>query len=511
MYAIALTEVSIYSWLVIIMLAILNYIRIITVGSQNDVCHYRTPPDEHHDDHHDDHATDDHADDGHRMLSSGDDGAEFHVEADCADYYIGYFIFCGCLLFFMGVVISIITHNSEGKLLDLALNTIVKNRRTKSDDIGRALKALAGMESAVSAARAERYQRGASFSGTPANSGPEASPTPTLSELDPDMADMINDDMCYHMVTLRAVLKASHHAEKTEHLRHQHENEMRMHKLLNLFCCHSKDLKAEDEKRDRINELRNRQKTFEMSMKRNSHKAAESPFRNGVRRSNSLGSKKEEDGEEWANHPLNCELNDVFVGGSREVYRHVIEAMLMLDALFLSLWVTHFILIAYESHSPKTYLTMSVLPILGNFVVTSYIQYHSNMLLAVTSLKNEVAVWMCEQDHIKSKTLPLLRREVKDIMEGLPQDTSLEETIATIFELVNMDGDDRIVLNEFASLLFTLDIHLEDTETRVLFSAMDTDGRYYHINLDHYLHGVFSIYVFKAYHLFVVYAVGAYL
>lgn len=475
MYAIALTEVSIYSWLVIIVLAVLNYVRIIAIGSHDNVCSTRTG-NGHHDEHHDDHGTDDHAtDDGHRMLSSnGDDGAQFHVDSDCADYYIGYFIFCGCLLFLLGVIISLITHNSENKLLDLALNTIVKNRRDKSSDIGKALKALAGVEKAMESAKALRYQRGSSFASPNCDSAPpEPSPTPTLTDIDPDLADMINDDMCYHIVTLRAVLKANHHAEQQEHLRKQHEKEALIHKIFNIFCCHSKDLEAEELKKKRIQELRNKQKTLEISMKRMSIKG-ESPVRMG-----SMGSTKKDDNTDILElHPLNCELNDVFVGGSRELYRYVIEAMLMLDALFLSLWVTHFILIAYESHAPKLYLVMSVLPILGNFVVTSYIQYHSNMLLAVTSLRNEVAMWMCEQDHIKSKTLPLLRKEVKEIMAGLPKDTSLEDTISTIFDLVNMDGDNRIVLNEFASLLFTLDIHLEDIETRVLFAAMDTDGRY---------------------------------
>ena len=53
MYAISLTDISPYSWFVVIFLAVLNYIRIVSIGSKGNACAGGQSVG-HHDDHHDD-------------------------------------------------------------------------------------------------------------------------------------------------------------------------------------------------------------------------------------------------------------------------------------------------------------------------------------------------------------------------------------------------------------------------------------------------------------------------
>ncbi len=154
----------------------------------------------------------------------------------------------------------------------------------------------------------------------------------------------------------------------------------------------------------------------------------------------------------------------------------MIEVSLMLFALYCSLWVSHFILIGQISSSPIFYLVIISISIVIIFILISYIQYHSNMILSVTSLCNENAEWMCTQDYVKSKTLPILRREIKEMLEKLGKG-EFEEAIKEVFSLVNVDGDEKILLDEFSTLLYTLDIHLTNAETLVLFRSMDMDGK----------------------------------
>ena len=183
------------------------------------------------------------------------------------------------------------------------------------------------------------------------------------------------------------------------------------------------------------------------------------------------------DDDEWIQeHDLRKETNDVFPFSNRYLYKLMFEISLMLFALYCSLWVSHFILIGAESSSPKIYMLIIIASILVIFMLISYIQYHSNMVLSVTSLCNENAEWMCNQDYIKSKTLPILRTEIKDMLSKLGA-TEFEDAIKEIFSLVNMDGDEKILLDEFSTLLYTLDIHLTPSETKVLFRSMDMDGK----------------------------------
>ena len=74
------------------------------------------------------------------------------------------------------------------------------------------------------------------------------------------------------------------------------------------------------------------------------------------------------------------------------------------------------------------------------------------MILSVTSLCNENAEWFCNQDYMKSKTIPLLRNEIKDLFTKLGKN-EFEDAIKEIFYLVktSMGGDEKILFDEFST------------------------------------------------------------
>jgi Ca2+-binding EF-hand superfamily protein len=107
-------------------------------------------------------------------------------------------------------------------------------------------------------------------------------------------------------------------------------------------------------------------------------------------------------------------------------------------------------------------------------VQMSFLQEMACRLLAVTSVLNEAAEMMCEEDHIKAKLLPKIRQEIEELT---PPDKDLKEHLDEIFNFVNFDEDlAGINLKEFSSLLFTVDLILSDNEVDILFRAVDSNG-----------------------------------
>lgn len=542
MYAISLTEISPYSWSIIIVLAILNYIRIIILHSPDHVCHVEDHSStthhgtEHDDDnHHNYNSTDtsgptthpsSHSEYSHsptaspgshhmlRYLSSGssetDDG--LHLTHDCANYEMNYFIFCGFLLTLLIVIIAYITWQSECKLLEMAMTRLTRDNYGKHSNYGKILKALAVLDAKKAALISQKSNVPSSRIITPlvipsssmcGGTGRPLSPSTTVSAglsssvkpediLEDGINELLDESMVYHMVTLRLILKDMKHEEEIEHIKSEFERNELMKKIYRSIFCLFDNQDIQRDKRNRIAELKEKEKkleSLENKFRSTSGRQSDGSMRgysvkklNKVEKHDGLESMKrvfstDSDDDDWVNeHDLRKETNNVFPFYSRKLYKLMIEISLMLFALYCSLWVSHFILIGAESTTPISYLLIISASIAVIFILISYIQYHSNMILAVTSLCNETAEWMCNQDYIKSKTLPILRTEIKDMLEKLGS-TEFEEAIKEIFLLVNMDGDDKILLDEFATLLYTLDIHLTNAETRVLFRSMDMDGK----------------------------------
>lgn len=497
MYAISLTEISPYSWGVVILLAVLNYLRIITYGgghahpcSQHEESsssaihserylfetlsaqlesplyrHMSAEPD---------------PDSTHSPSSSPAHAGGHHIGEECADFLMHYFAFCGGALLVLVLLIACLTWYSESRLLRLATTKLTMDKSTALDKYRKILTALAIVEQGRFARAPSRLMKSNMMIETP-----ESLPQESKISLD--------DSHVYHMVTLRAVLETKKYRDERKVNQDDFRRNEAFSQISSFLCCdYSFATKAE--KRKQIQVLREKKlEEYEMSFKHSTKLTkifgdsgflkgfdAKQPIteegpRGGYIRKTQVESEKVDD-TEYENHVLNVEENSIFVGNNRELYRLTIEVTLMLYALYLSLWISQSIVLAKYSSAPVLNDILGVIPIVLVFMLTYYIQYHSNMLLAVTSLRNENAEWMCEQDHIKGKTLPLLRKEIMEIHARF--DRNFEEAMDELFMLVNSDDDDKITLDEFSNLLHTLDIHLAKSETRVLFRAMDTDGRY---------------------------------
>lgn len=499
MYAISLTEISPYSWGVIIILALVNYLRIRVLHSPHHICRVDSHDSSHSttetDDHHPNHFPDSSflgTDDGSRDNAHGDDDG-LQLTTSCANYEMNYFLFCGGLLTLLITLIAYLTWCSECKLLEIAMTRLTRDNHGKHTNYGKILKALAILDEK----RVIFGQQKSALNISSNMMNDNSSSVKPEDVFDEDIRELLDDESnVYHIVTLRLVLKDMKHDEEVEHIKNQFEKKELLKRIYQNFCCcflsQNNDLET---KKYRLTELKEKERKLEslenkfrttsgrhsadvISLRGNSIKRikANESMKKVYSVDSQDGGYHDDDELEGSEHELMKETNSVFLFSNRYIYKTMIEISLMLFALYTSLWVSHFILISAASSAHITYVIIIASSIVFIFIVISYIQYHSNMILSVTSLCNENAEWICTQDYIKSKTIPLLRNEIKDLLTKLGK-SEFEDAIKEIFSLVNMDGDEKILFDEFSTLLYTLDIHLTNAETMVLFRSMDMDGK----------------------------------
>ena len=171
--------------------------------------------------------------------------------------------------------------------------------------------------------------------------------------------------------------------------------------------------------------------------------------------------------EDLLGHPLLKQIDSIFLYGNRNVYKYLIQLILMLDAFYLSLYATNLISVSLESEHPILFNILMIVTVLVMSGLASYLLVLSSILFCVTSLHNKGTAWMCEQEETKRKVLPTLRREMLAFL-------NTSDDVESFFSLISGEGD--INMTDFSNFLFTLGIHPSHKEIRALFRAVDADS-----------------------------------
>jgi hypothetical protein len=403
-----LTEVSIHSWLAVIGVVILNYIRILVYDNGLHDC--VGDGDDHYDDHHDDH---------HRNLE-GDDAAEFHLTAECADFGSRYFLFCGMLLILFGFAVCFANYWSERKV------AITGKYWTEEQQV-----------SVLKTRLNDEQGRCVSGSGR------------ALVEISEEV---------WHVCSLRKVLEEKKIEEYHRHI----SQERRMKECIKGFTsCWSAKAASRVQTVEAIKDLKNANKS---KLRRQDSQAS---LKTKVSRAGAVGDEKDQ-------HPLLFEYDDPMFFKNRKAHKFLTECFQMLMALYIGMWATNYLFVSQHSTSFALYLVLTLIQVLIMLIQMSFLQDTACSLLAVTSLLNEAAEVMCEEDHIKAKLLPVIRKEIEELT---PEGMSQSDHLLDVYKFVNFDGDDNgIGFKEFSSLLFTVDLILPDEEVDILFRAVDSNG-----------------------------------
>lgn len=500
LYAIEKVEMSYVSWFVVIVLAVLNYIRIVLTRGNN--CRSSEE-----DGHHDDHGDDDH----HRRALSGDDGADFTVSERCANYNTHFFMVSGFALMCFGLLLCYITWRSKVKLLQIAGNddtdnyyNILQSVMTREQDT---FLVLAQKNEDMEAEAVDAYAVVFSAPRQQLGKASRASVKHLITE----------EKDSWHVISLRQVIEEQKKRAEDEEKRRREKLKQRCRGALRsvgMEDCWWLLVGTKEHESDGLRKL------VHLTKKRRAF---------GVR-SNSLGHGQEENaggrrrstrrlsqpafltvphpkvqhqkslkkhlsglltqlsgvlrqmsgrrllvGEAEECHPLMFELDSIFLLENRQLYNELLEVFQLLCALHLSLYLTNFLFIALESQHAVINNLFILLSTAVLLLVMSFTQFHSNLLFSVTSLRNGAADWICEQDAIKSNILPRLRDELMNIIET----DHFAQEIEDLYGLVREGGrKDRggISMREFSNLLFTLNIHLNHEELQCVFRVLNVTG-----------------------------------
>ena len=408
-YAMELTEVSLQSWLAVIFVVLLNYFRILAYDNGLHDCK-GDAYDDHYDDHHDD---------DHRRLAGGDDGAEFHLTKDCADWGSEYFLFCGGMLIAFGFAVCFANYWSERKIAIVGNFYTIEDQSLKLKSMGDA-----------------SLQRN--------GSGRE------LVEKSEDV---------WHVCSLRKVLEE----KKIEEYHHHISQERKVKEFLRMLThCF---MNRKTTKIQTVEELKSLKLANKAKIKATD--GAQSSLKDKTYRAGAVT------GEDRNIHPLLFEFDDPLFFKNRKAHKFLTECFQMLMALFIAMYLTNYLFVAQHSRSFGVFVVATVAEIIVMLIQMGYLQDATCNLLAITSLLNEAAELVCEEDHIKSKTLPEIRKEIEALT---PEGQTLHDHLLSVYKFVNLDGDGGIGLKEFSSLLFTVDLILPDNEVEILFRAVDSNG-----------------------------------
>ena len=477
-----MVEIEPHSWIVLVLLVLVNYARLHGIGAaySHDLCY-----DYHHEN--DKYPSDDHAVGGRYLAGSEDE----KVIRTCPDYLMWYAIFDGFVLVLATMVVCVITHIQKKRLLSLAgvksaEDQVIKLRELQeaeleddhqfdqlSHELHSRIKSRTSVWKRVQQSVAKKSKHAVP---TKDNSRPQSFRRQSSIMVEKKHETLrlhanhgFDEGDRYYVSTLVVALGAV----QRKHLRHHQEFAHRVlfwfKSLSTCFIWNCFSFRSRPEK-PRINEkllesARNLRRSVSLRELNVDEQPANGRVDDAVSQDVSEDRKNED--ETLLFHPLLKKIDSIFFFGSRNMYKFFIQLILMLDALYLAIYATNLLPISLDSNRPVLFNVLMVLTILLMSILVSYLLVVSSILFCVTSLNNKGAEWMCEQEEIKRKVLPQLRREMLSFLNN-------SGDIETFFSLVSGDGD--ININDFSNFLFTLDIHPSRKEIRALFRAVDADG-----------------------------------
>ena len=493
-----MVEIEPRSWFFLVFLLLLNYFRLSVMGGihSHDLCY-----DYHHKD-------DKGYDDDHRRLAGAGEEEEVLLRT-CPDYVMWYAITVGCVLVVATLIVCVISHLQKERLLSLAGAGTVEGRlqklkdfQNKENDEIEQLREFEQLSVELSTRVNSRSTVWQKLGRKISNDGSgNSSPVPTDETTDQDgdskMSSprkhlvkqesilhkknapdrlrlkenhMFDEDNKYYVSTLVIALGAVQRQHLLHHQEFAHGVLFWLKSILSCFvwnCCTYKEKTKRPQINEKLLEVARNMRRGKSNVKDLEEEGTRNQANNESTVVDSVIDSDDVEDEELLSHPLLKNINSIFFFGSRNVYKYFIQLILMLDAFYLSVYATNLISVSLESERPILFNVLMVATILIMTALSFYLLVISSILFCVTSLHNKGTTWMCEQEDMKRRTLPILRREMLTFVDN-------SEDVKSFFSLLSGGGD--IMLTDFSNFLFTLGIHPSQKEIRALFRAVDADS-----------------------------------
>lgn len=157
------------------------------------------------------------------------------------------------------------------------------------------------------------------------------------------------------------------------------------------------------------------------------------------------------------------------------MYFRSVELVVMLNCLYMALWVTNFISVANGSNSPVLWHIFLFLPIVYNFFCMSVYVKKSALIHALGKLNHDV-IGLMEEEREENEVIV---REMKDKVLKRIEDAEHKgpfDLVTELFADIDTDGNGEVSRAEFRIFLNALQLPYSDAKFHRLFKMIDKDN-----------------------------------
>lgn len=170
------------------------------------------------------------------------------------------------------------------------------------------------------------------------------------------------------------------------------------------------------------------------------------------------------------------DVSEIFLFKNRHLFYRGIELVVMLNCLYMALWVTNFITVAYESGRPVMWQIFIIMPIIYTFGCLSVLVKTSSKMLAVEELNIEVIGRMVEEEEMTRGIIADLRLKILALVDDIGDDNkSRQAMVEELFAHIDSDQSGQITKRELRIFLEALHLHFSNSKLNRLFKTVDSD------------------------------------
>eukprot|EP01038_Epipyxis_sp_PR26KG_P005998 gene5998-8260_t len=179
---------------------------------------------------------------------------------------------------------------------------------------------------------------------------------------------------------------------------------------------------------------------------------------------------------------IHAEFLSIFLFKKTGIYYFTVELGLLLQCLYIAIWITNLIEIALSSYRQVGWLVALSLPILINFFLLKHIIFNSCMLKSIVTLDSYIAGKICEEATEERNLKHKLRKKIKDAVKSLgfvdTQDM-MDYLQDEFYELCDYYEEDETIAKlstkQFKLLLHKIQIRVTEASVQNQFNVIDFD------------------------------------
>lgn len=175
-----------------------------------------------------------------------------------------------------------------------------------------------------------------------------------------------------------------------------------------------------------------------------------------------------------SNDQLKLNIDQVFWFGRRFLFFWALEMTLMLNCLYISVWLTDFVSVT-GTYSWKWQIIL-VLPFLYNLVCIGFIIKKSSKMNALHKLNSNIIGEMLEAEEENLKLMDDLRQKILSRVRDIGTDSATrQQVVRELFDEIDMNKDGEVTMKELRIFLSVIQLHYSDAKLQRLYRFIDSD------------------------------------